>query len=414
MADTPEKKKFLTRLRDVFKRSAKPRVPDEIVNDKNVQKAVIKNRRKKRWRALRNIALVSTALSTITYFNPDLVSSTYDAHMAERGYTATHQENFHAAEVRVYDRGNFFLPFYTGACSVTEAWQQADRHDIGIATRLIITPIVYVDGITEGIGALLPSGALDAYSKSNNAPADERTVFIHPPADNFTVKQFLQDFAGLELSEPQFKHNHQDIERVLYEYVMLHEARHGDQDKSVSVALNEADADRYAFDVLETRGIDPALLGEVRDIVTYGRTMASVLGGGTSHATSLALMREYPTAFDAYEDGASFKRLHNILKDAAHFNAEAFDENVSVGNRMIYIAGAMNARGTLRHDPELRAANNNFITAINYFQEASGYKLVNPLLDLSGVNVEYLKQPYSGAPDKLKPATPQKAPHLGS
>lgn len=414
MADTPEKKKFLTRLRDVFKRSAKPRVPDEIVNDKNVQKAVIKNRRKKRWRALRNIALVSTALSTITYFNPDLVSSTYDAHMAERGYTATHQENFHAAEVRVYDRGNFFLPFYTGASSVTEAWQQAERHDIGVLSRIILTPILYVDGISEGIGTLLTPSTLDAYSKSNNAPLEERTVFIHPPADNFTVQQFLSDFADVTLSDPQFKHNQEDIARVLYEYVMLHEARHGDQDKSVSTALKEADADRYAFDVLETRGIEPSLLQEVRDIVTYGRTMASVLGGGTSHATSLALMRDYPTAFDAYEDGASFKRLHNILQDAVHFNADAFDDRISNGNRMIYIAGALNARGTLRHDPELRAANNHFITAINFFQEASGYKLVNPFLDLSGVDVDYLKQPYSGAPDKLKPATPQKAPYPGS
>lgn len=407
MADTPEKKKFTTRLRDIFRRSAKPRVPDEIVNDKNVQKAVFKNHRKKRWRALRNIALVSTAISTILQFNPNIVSTSYDDYMADRGYTATHQENFHAAEVRVYDRGNFLLPFYTAGSGVVETWRAAEQQDIGVAARVIFTPFSYMAGFGRGIGDVFSSGALDAYSISNDAPLNERSVFIRPPADGFTVQEFLRDFAGLNLSNIQFEHDHKDIERVLFEYVMLHEARHGDQSKSVSTALNEADADRYAFDVLETRGIEPSLLQEVRDIVTHGRTMASVLGGGTSHATSLALMRQYPTAFDAYEDGASFKRLHNILRDAAHINEDSFETEMPVGNRMIYIAGALNAQDTLRHDTELRSANNHFISSANFFQKASGYTLFNPFIDFNRIDVDYLKQPYSGAPDKITPKAQQ-------
>src|SRR5690606_32139152 len=104
----------------------------------------------------------------------------------------------------------------------------------------------------RGMGDTFSSGALDAYSISTDAPLSERNVFIRPPADNFTVQEFLRDFAGLNLPDVQFEHDHKEIERVLFEYVMLHEARHGDQAKSVSTALNEADADRYAFDVLET------------------------------------------------------------------------------------------------------------------------------------------------------------------
>jgi hypothetical protein len=139
MADTPEKKSLTTRLRDIFKRSSQPPVPAEIVNDKRVQKAVFKNHRRKRWRALRNIALVSTAISTILQFNPNIVSTSYDDHMAARGYTAAHQENFNAANVRVLDRHNPLLPFYTAGTSVVDGWREADRQDMGLVTKVVIT-----------------------------------------------------------------------------------------------------------------------------------------------------------------------------------------------------------------------------------------------------------------------------------
>lgn len=409
MADTPEKKKLTTRLRDIFKRSSQPPVPAEVVNDKRVQKAVLKNHRRKRWRALRNIALVSTAISTILQFNPNIVSTSYDDHMAARGYPAAHVENFNAENVRVLDRGNVLLPFYTAGTSVVDGWREADRQEMGLLTKVVITPFAYAMGFGSGMGDVFSSDVLDAHSLSTNAPLEVRNVYIRPPADNFTVNDFLHEFAGLPQNiELQFKHDNRDIARVLYEYVMLHEARHGDQDKSVSTALNEADADRYAFAVLQTRGYDADLLQEVRDIVTHGRTMASVLGGGTSHSTSLSLMRQYPTVFDAYEDGAAFKRLHNILADAAHMNEDLFAENMPLGNRMIYVSTALFVQGTLRDNHELRAANNHFRMATIFFQHASGFKLFGPMENLEHIDVDYLKNPYSAAPDKLAPARSQR------
>ncbi len=405
MADTPEKKSLTTRLRDIFKRSSLPPVPAEIVNDKRVQKAVFKNHRRKRWRALRNIALVSTAISTILQFNPNIVSTSYDEHMAARGYTAAHQENFNAANVRVLDRHNPLLPFYTAGSSVVDGWREADRQEMGLVTKAVITPFAYAIGFGSGFGDIISSHSLDAHAVSTAAPVSERNVYIRPPADNFTVNDFLSDFAGLHLSELQFQHDNADISRVLYEYVMLHEARHGDQDKSVSTALNEADADRYAFTVLATRGYSPDLLQEVRDIIIHGRTMASVLGGGTSHSTSLSLMRHYPSAFDAYEDGAAFKRLHNILADAVHMNEDLFDPNMPMGNRMMYVSTALFVQGTLKENQELRAANNHFRMAAIFFQHASGFKLFGPMENLEHIDVDYLKRPYSAAPDKLAPDT---------
>lgn len=410
MAETPEKKKLTTRLRDIFKRSSKPPVPAEIVNDKRVQKAVFKNHRRKRWRALRNIALVSTAISTILQFNPNIVSTSYDDHMAARGYTAAHEENFNASTVRVLDRHNPLLPFYTAGSSVVDGWKEADRQNMGLGTKLLVTPIVYLAGFSSGFGDIISGQSLDAHSLRTAAPAAERNVYIRPPADDFTVNDFLREFSGLNLADVQFRHDNRDIARVLYEYVMLHEARHGDQNSSVSTALNEADADRYAFTVLATRGYDAGLLDEVRDIIIHGRTMASVLGGGTSHSTSLSLMRDYPTTFDAYEDGAAFKRLHNILADAAHMNAEVFAEGMPVGNRMIQVSTAMFLQGTLNENSELRAANNHFRMAAIFFQHASGFRLFGPMDNLDQIDVNYLKQPYSAAPDKLAPAKSQRPP----
>jgi len=410
MADKPEKKSFATRLRDIFKRSSQPPVPNDIVNNKQVQKAVFKQHRRKRWRALRNVALVSTALSTILHFNPDIVSTSYDDHMAARGYPYAHAKNFHAANVRVLDRSNPLLPFYTAGTSVTEGWREADRQNMGMLTKIVITPIVYTAGFAQGVGDIFSGNALDAHSLSTNAPLDQRNVYIRPPADDFTVNDFLREFAGLHLSNLQFRNDNEAIARILYEYVMLHEARHGDQSKSVSTALNEADADRYAFAVLETRGYKPELLQEVREIVTHGRTMASVLGGGTSHATSLSLMRQYPTAFDAYEDGATFKRLHDILADAVHMNEDRFDENMPHGNRMIYVSAALFVQGTLNNNRELREANNHFRMATLFFQQASGYALFGPMENFHNINVDYLKRPYTAAPDKTVPAAKTQPP----
>jgi len=401
MADTPEKKKLTTHLRDIFKRSSQPPVPDEIVNDKRVQKAVLKNHRRKRWRALRNVALVSTAISTILQFNPNIVSTSYDDHMAARGYTATHQENFNAAHVRVMDRNSPLLPFYTAGSGVVDLWQTQDQ-ETGTLAKIVVTPFAYLAGFGGGVGDILSPSLLDAHSVSTDAPLRERNVYIRPPADDFTVNDFLHEFAGLNLTNLTFRHDNNDISRVLYEYVMLHEARHGDQDKSVSTALNEADADRYAFSVLATRGYDADLLQEVREIVTHGRTMASVLGGGTNHATSLSLMRQYPTVFDAYEDGAAFKRLHNILADAVQVNEDLFDESMPMGNRMIYVSTALFTQGTFRQNQELRQANNHFRMATIFFHNASGFRLFGPMQNLDKIDVDYLKQPYSAIPDKLQ------------
>jgi len=405
MADTPEKKKLTTRLRDIFKRSSRPPVPADIVNDKRVQKAVLKNHRRKRWRALRNVALVSTAISTILQFNPDIVSSSYDDHMAARGYTAAHQENFYAREVRVLDRGGILLPFYTAGRSVIDDWQQADRNGYRLSFKLVTAPFNYMGGFMAGMRDALSDGTIDAWTKTYNLDYDQRTVYIRPPKDDFTVTDFLREFAGMPQIEFNFRHDNKDISRVLYEYVMLHEARHGDQDLSVSTPLNEADADRYAFSVLATRGYDAGLLQEVREIVTHGRTMASVLGGGTHHATSLSLQRPYPTPFDAYEDGAAFRRLHNILADAAYINKEQFEQGTPVSNRMISVAAALFVQGTLNDNQELRAANNHFRMATIFFQHASGFRLFDAMQNLDRINVDYLKQPYAAVPDK--PASEQ-------
>jgi len=409
MADAPDKKKFTERLRDIFRRKAtKPPVPAEIVNDKRVQKAVFKNHRRKRWKQIRNIAIASTALSALVNMQPDLVSKPYDQFMAEKGYTVSSQELFEAENIRVYNRGNLLYPFHAAGNETVIDWQELERAGYGPISRTIMAPFSYISGFTGAVGNMIAPSVVDAYSISNSGPVEDRTVFIRPPRD-FTVDEFLGEFAGIKVANAdyRFRHDNADIERVLFQYVMLHEGRHGDQHKTANGTLNEADADQYAFNVLARNGTDPALLNEVRTIVTFGRILASVNGGGTTHATGFALMRPLVTTYDAHTDAATFRTLHNMLDDVARTNEEAFEDDVPMANRYVYAAAALKRDNVFNDNPLLANANAYYMMAVNYFQAASGTALYNPEFPLQNIKTDYLKQNYDPAQRPINPPPPR-------
>ena len=409
MANAPEKKKFTERLRDIFRRKApKPPVPAEIINDKRVQKAVFKNHRRKRWKQIRNIAIASTALTALTHMAPDFVSKPYDQFMAEKGYTVSSQELFQAENIRVYNRGNLLYPFHAAGNETVISWQELDREGFGTFSKAVTAPFSYISGFTGAVGNMISPSLVDAYSISNSGPAKDRTVFIRPPSD-FTVGEFLREFAGVNpaQAEYRFQHENKDIERVLFEYVMLHEGRHGDQSKSANGTLNEADADQYAFDVLTRNGTDPALLEEVRTIITFGRILASVQGGGTTHATGFALMRPLRTTYDAHTDAATFRTLHNMLDDVARTNEEAFKDDVSMANRYVYAAAALKRDNVFSDNARLANANAYYMMAVNYFQVASNTALYDPQFPLQSIKTDYLKQNYDPAERPTKRPEPR-------
>lgn len=408
MSEPREKKTFTERLSRIFSRKAKPApVPPEVYNDTRVQKAVYKARRRSFIKRLLVSSVAAAAISTGTQYYPDTVSTPLDTYMAEKGHASNFSTHFHAAHIRVYDRWNPLYPFHVAGQGAKLTWQEidADKEINGpvskALSKAVSTAIIYPSMLFQGFSTLLMPNALDAYAIPNDAPHAKREVFIRPPGQ-IKIADFISDFGHVNSDKLYFQNKPKDLERVLYEYVMLHEARHGDQRTDVATSLNEADADRYAFRVLEARGNKKELLDEARAIILHSRTMASVLGGGTSHTTSVALLRPQQTPYASYKDEAALQRLHKVLSDADVMNKDVFPEDMSRGNRFIYLAGAMNKQHIADKDPEMKLALSMFVSAAVYFNMVTGGGMIDTDFDLKKIKINYLQQQYKPVEDKLQ------------
>ncbi|MDE1151142.1 MAG: hypothetical protein PW788_01280 [Micavibrio sp.] len=392
------------KLRNIFKRAAQPPVPEEIVNNKAVRKAVLKSQRKKVFRRLRLAFLASATLSAALQFTPNLVSTPYDEFMASKGYPADLSQNFHAKEIRVYSRNNPLYPFHLAGRETGMLWHETMKeHHAGLIPLAIGTPFIYTGALFKGFTDMIPGGSkLDAYSMSSNDTVSTRTNFIRPPGE-FSLASFLSDFSGIDGKGLEFKNKPEEIRKALFEFVMLHEARHGDQQKLAFITANEADSDLYAFRVMAARGMKPELLQEVGQIVLHARSLNAVLGGDESHVSTFALARGSQRIFDAHQDAAAFERLHSLLVEADRLNDGALPTDMPGGNRYFYITLALNKQGLLDEDPGMKRAAVAFVSAIRYFDGVSGNKIINPDQNLSKIDLRYLTEKYLPVPDKLTP-----------
>lgn len=402
MLDNLKKKLKEFRLRDIFKRKALPPIPKELLENKPLTKAIVKNHRRKVRRRIRNIFLVSAALSVGTQYAPNLVSDNFDAYMASKGYADNFSQNYSTGEIRVYDRFNPLYPFHLAGREVAINWHEEMKLTHLAAIPLAIeTPFIYTGALWKGFSDMLPPvDALDAYSMTTNDKLSERVNFIRPPGE-FSLDSFLGDFAGVDGQKLTFRNDQQDLRDVLFAFVMLHEARHGDQDKRAYITSNEADADLYAFKVLASRGVDPQLLDEAVAIVRNTRALNATMGGDQAHVSTFTLERGGERIFDGYEDAADFKRLHDVLAEADVRNDRVFPHEMPLGNRYLYLTMAMQRDGLLDEDAGMKKAAEAFVGAIRYFDDKSDKKIIDDKFDLNKVDLRYLTKQYHPAPDRL-------------
>lgn len=401
MLDNVKKKLKDFHLRDIFRRKAAPPIPRELLEDKNLRKAIVKHHRKKVRRRLRNIFLVSAGISIFTQSMPGLVSTDFDSYMSSKGYAGDLSQNFSTGEIRVYDRANPLYPFHLAGREVAIDWHEEMKLTHLAAIPLAIeTPLIYTSGLWKGFTDMIPGNALDAYSMTTNDKLSERVNFIRPPGE-FSLDSFLSDFSGVDGERLAFKSDKQDLRDVLFAFVMLHEARHGDQDKRAYITANEADADLYAFKVMNSRGVPPALLGEAAMIVKSARTLNATMGGDQAHVSTFTLERGGERIFDSYEDAADFKRLHDVLREADIRNDRIFPAAMPAGNRYLYLTLAMQRAGLLNEDPGMKKAAGAFVGAISYFDSISDKKIIDDKFDLNRIDLRYLTQQYKPAPDRL-------------
>jgi hypothetical protein len=399
------------RLRDIFRRKALPPVPPEYLADKRVRKAVKRYERKKSLKRLGIAFLAATTLSTsltvVSMQKPELHSKSFDEFMSEKGYPGDLSQHFHAREIRVYDRSNLLYPFHLAGRLTAAAW--TSKGDMGPVTRTVASPFLYLGGLIKGFNDMWNDSAFDAYSISNdNAPAD-RVNYIRPAAD-FTLDNLIRSFTGLEAKDFKFDNKREDLQRVLFEWVMLHEARHGDQDKEAFSGLNESDADVYAFRILQARGEDPRLLAEVQTIVKNLRAVSGT-AGDFFHASTFAQNRGGGRSLDAIYDAEAFDDFHSVLSSVETANKkEVFPKEAKRMQRLYYLAVALQKAGALKENAGAEKAAKAFTGAMRYFDGLSGGKIIDPAFDAGKINLGPLFRQYLPVPDKLSVPAPKRVP----
>lgn len=404
------------KLRAAFGMKAKPPektdVPQEILENKHVQKAVLKKVRRRHLKKIGLAFAASAALSTGLQYAPDLVSTKLDNFMAQKNFGSDYAQHFHAKEIRVYDRFNPLYPFHLAGNAVKMTWQDGERDGLGAVPLVVGTPFLYTGMLWKGFTDMIPGNKLDAFSISNSDEAANRTTYIRPPGD-FSLNRFMGDFSGVNGQKLEFQSDREVLRDILFQFVMLHEARHGDQDKTVFGATNESDADLYAFRVMKARGTDSTLLNEAATIVAHARAINGAVGGDAEHASTFTLQRGQQRVFDAHQDAASFERLNQLLAEADARNRDKFPDAMPRGNRYLYLTLAMHGQGLLKEDAGLDKAATSFVQALGYFDKLSGGKIIDQQFELSKIDLKYLTQVYKPVPDKLAPAK-QPARRLGA
>jgi hypothetical protein len=387
------------RLKSIFNKQASPAVPRKVVKDKKIRRAIRRDKIKKRLKVMFGVAVASTAISTATHLRPDLVSTTFEDHLKQKQIDPSLVDHFHAQNIRVYDRWNPLMPFHLAAQAVKLQWQESDSP----ISSVIGTPFAYATGMWMGAQhILLPIHSLDAYSIAGSGDPKDRDVWIRPPAD-FTLNEFMSGLAKVEISNVQVKSDKKELEKFLYTYVMLHEARHGDQIKAINTAANESDADLYALTILALKTENMDLFNEAYQIIQASRVMSSVIGGGETHSTGASILRGYQTPVGAFQDSSALKRLHDVVSEIDKINGHAFGGNDARGNRMIYITGALLTQGWLENDPELKQAAVLFLRSSFYVNELSGGRLVDFSFDMNKILIAPMFMPYVPVENKLPP-----------
>lgn len=109
---------------------------------------------------------------------------------------------------------------------------------------------------------------------------------IVPPPEDLTAQQLWADFMGADLGPFKYAAPDEDVRRLLFEHIMLHEARHCDQSFDVLTSAQEADADQYGFEVLQKINVPTALLHQYKEDFTNARVISALVYKDTLHNTA--------------------------------------------------------------------------------------------------------------------------------
>jgi hypothetical protein len=267
----------------------------------------------------------------------------------------------------------------------------------------------YLAGLGFGISKkMTEENPADPFAMRTFAPLETRESFILPPPEDFSTQGLLSKLAGLDTGKLHFKSDEKELDKVMFQFVLLHEARHSDQNVNASVAINENDSDRYALQVMALRGVKPEVMNEAMTLLVGARIFASTMNGDTSHNTGYSLQRAENSIWHTEEDSMNIAHLSRLLSYAAQENKDVFPNDMSGNERRIYLANGLVRSGLLDKDPELKRAAQTFLAVAGYFNQISEKRFINPHFDVSKLTFKTLTADYAPAPDKIGPIIARK------
>ena len=354
----------------------------------------------------RPILLGSTVLSAVLQFFPGLVSRPFDDYMKTQGAPADLSAHFHAASTHVYDSWNPLTPFHRAGRSVVASLQNAYHSNTPVKDlcfTLLTSPINYASSfVSPTIREIFTP--LNAYCIRGDTPLENRAVFINPPRIA-SAKAYVEEFLPSDILKDDHSFTSagdpEKLRQKIFEFIMLHEARHGDQDSKTKGSTNESDADLYAMRVLEARQTDTEAVEEAGLLVRHTRVLQAVLSEDESHVTGFALGRGETTILKGCDDVSASARLHRILNQLYKINELAV-KKMSEKRALMHLALAVDKANAFAHDAELQKTFSAFIEAISYMDKATGNGLIDNAFDLSKIDVACLNKNFKPVPDKLE------------
>lgn len=387
---------------------------EKYANEQRIRKDAIRHHLGLRlFRIVRNtltcaFAAVATT-SAVSNFYPDLAAKPFNDHMTDKGYAPDQDKYFHNKQIRVYRNLPMASLHIAGANSGLRLKNALTSDGLLHKTfALASEPLIYAADLYVSYNGLKLQDSTGIYNafmlNMGQLMQNDKGSYVIEVGPDFSLRQYLNSTLGLpESQQLTFRNDPEKLEKLLYQLIMLHEARHADQTLPAT-SLNETDADHYAFKVMQQQGTDPALLNEALEIWHTLRTVRA-LAGDTFHCTTDLGVGTPPRSIQqGIEDPAGFAQLQSTLVYVGSMNDNKFPYGMSNFNRVFFTLQRILVDEECRSNRPLHRAAQATQSAMLHMDRLCGGTLLTGEFAFMEIDMTCLKLPYDRIPDPLPAA----------
>lgn len=369
------------------------------------------------------LSLITTSFSLLLQLTPRLVSTPLQEHMKQQGYNDNIKDDFKAAEISVYKRGNILVPFHMMGRGLINQFNDnalpGSQYETDVPQALLssISGVLHSPQIALSFAnatVISDDNAMNALTVvASKTALEDRHIFIYPAA-KVSARKYMADFGSItetEAKKYQIKGDTVALADIFYKSIMYHECRHGDQFQMETIQ-HECDADIFALRKLHATEPDKKTLQEFSDYWIASRAIRGIYGDNT-HATALALLSDSNNSIGHLLQGQANKELYDWLDVARSANKKLFNEGSIFFNtekdQNYYLLSVLAASGKVK-DSYTNKTINTFLASCSFLADKCDspvlynskiHKLATP--DLSKLHIPAYPIKPSAAPSPAAP-----------